>query len=153
MFLIGCPRAADTWIFIQTHDAQFPFLLLLLRASVSLWFNPPTPRSILLIQFNKHLAPFDFDLMRGRRPGGGHGQRAAVADVELGAVPRAGDRVVVQLPFAQRAAVVRADIVEREYVLTHAQEHDYPVVDFDQFPAGIGQIVEFGYANEVHVSR
>ena len=61
----------------------------------------------------QHVVADDFDFVGHGGLGGRHGQGPAVADVELRPVPRAGDRKAVQLPFAQRAAVVRADVVER----------------------------------------
>ena len=41
-------------------------------------------------------------------------------------------RVVVQVAFAQRTAVVRADVVEAVELAAHVKQHDQPVVDFDE---------------------
>ena len=98
---------------------------------------------ILLAERTKTSSAFDFHFVGHGRLRGRHGQRPAVADVELRAVPRASDRETIQLPFGQRAAVVRANVVDRVELAVDMKQRDQPLFDLDQLPARIGH---FGHS-------
>ena len=54
---------------------------------------------------------------------GGHGQRFAGADVELGAMSWAGNGVIIEPTVAQRAAVVGADVVDAKELPADVHQH------------------------------
>src|SRR5690606_13407427 len=72
--------------------------------------SPATRRSTRPPSSDGHqdLAVLDLHLVRLDRPDRGERERAAVAHVELRAVPRAHDRVTLQLPGREREVLVRA---------------------------------------------
>jgi len=65
-------------------------------------------------------------VLRGR-----HRLRLAGSHVELRAVPRTGDLAVAKSPFAQRSAVVRADVVDAVDVAVDLAQNDDPLADLD----------------------
>ena len=65
---------------------------------------------------------------RGPESGRDQYQRRPGANVKLGTMPRAGDRVVRDFAFAQRPAVVSAHIVDAVVVAVNMQQDYEPVV-------------------------
>ena len=63
--------------------------------------------------------------------------------------PGAGDRMIFKRSLAERPAVVRAHVVQREHLAADSQQNHDPIVDLDQFSAGIRQVIEFGQPYEV----
>ena len=57
--------------------------------------------------------------------------------------------VAVERPFAQRPAVVRADVVDGVERAADVKQHHQPLVDLDQRLAGIGNVGHFGDGDEV----
>jgi hypothetical protein len=88
--------------------------------------------------------------MRRRRLRSRHRQGRAAFDIEIGAVPRAGNRAGpgIQFPFTQRATIVRAHVVQRIKLAANSEQHDQPIVDFHQHFTGVGEFGQFGDANE-----
>src|SRR5215210_2999408 len=74
--------------------------------------SPALPFVISAICFYLNLAVHNADHVRLDRHDGRHARRAAGCDVEAGAVARALDLVTVKLALIERAAVVRADVVD-----------------------------------------
>src|SRR5262245_38310348 len=86
--------------------------------------------------------------MRSGRSSRRHRQGRAVTDIELGAMPGAGDAKTIKYALAQWSAVVRANVVDRPEFATDVKQHDQPVFDFDNLLAGIRQVGRFGDANK-----
>ena len=62
---------------------------------------------------------------------GGHADGAAVANVEFGAVSWAGDRMLDERAFAERAVIVRADVVDAVKVAAGVNQNDDVIIDFE----------------------
>ena len=67
-------------------------------------------------------------------------------DVELRPMAGTGERLLrgVEGSFAQRAAVMRADVVEGVPMTRGVDQYDQPITDFDQFLAWIGDVCDAG---------
>ena len=79
----------------------------------------------------------------------GHGKRLASTDVELRAMPRTGNRVVVQLAFGQWPAVMCADIVESKELAVNLEKRHEAIINLDQHFAGIRQVGNAGDTDKV----
>src|SRR5262245_29300736 len=64
-------------------------------------------------------------------------------------MPGTGDLIAAQLPFPQRAAVVRANIVDAVEFSRHVKQHDQPVVHLQQLLARIGKVGNAGDFDEL----
>ena len=91
---------------------------------------------------HEDLPAFDFHFVRPGRLGRRHRDGRAGADIELRPVPRTGDRLPrrIDRPFAERPAVVRANVVERVKMPGRMNEHHEPLADLDQQAAGVGYL-------------
>src|SRR5690349_20859803 len=85
--------------------------------------------SSLTTYSNEYLPRFHLHLVRGRVFRGGHRQRRTCADVELRSVTRTGDGKVAQGSLAERAAIVRADVVDAEELTPDVKHYHHPILD------------------------
>jgi hypothetical protein len=100
-------------------------------------------------KLNKHLIAFDFHFVSDRVLRSRHCQRFAGANIELGEMTRAFDLVIGQFAFAERSAVVRADIVQAKEFASNVKQYYDLVIDLEQLLAGIGDIGCLANGNEV----
>src|SRR5262249_54733390 len=87
--------------------------------------------------------------MGGRIPRRRHRQGPAGAGVEVGSRPASGDRMVVEAAFRERAAIVRADVVDAKKLAIDAKEHDDSILDLQQRLAGVGKVGRFRDADKI----
>src|SRR5690606_22625289 len=110
----------------------------------------PCLLALLFLDIYEDVAAFDFDLKPGYVLHGGEAQNPAIPDVEARAVARALDLVAVEFALGQRAAVMRAQVlngVELPADVKHSDEQ--PVVGFDNNALARGEFVYFRNLDEV----
>jgi hypothetical protein len=96
------------------------------------------------VYFNVNVAAVDFNFMANRGFGSWHGQGCARSHVEFGPVSRATDAAIFDFAIAKRAAIVRADVVDAEQIVTASHQDNQPFVDFNQRHFVIVNIRETG---------
>ena len=87
--------------------------------------------------------------MGSRASQGWHGECCPSADVELRPVSGTGDLVIDEFTLHQRAAVVRADIVDRIELAVDAKESDQVTIHLDQRLARISQFGSFCHPHKI----
>jgi hypothetical protein len=89
---------------------------------------------LFVAKSHEDLIAYDFHFVRPGRPGRGHRERGACFDIKFGAVPWACDGLGFRIdwPFAKRASVMRADIIERVIMTGRVNQYDQSFADFDQ---------------------
>lgn len=97
------------------------------------------PQRASLRKTHEDVASFDTRL-EPLLPNRGAELMPAVADVELPAVPGACDDAAFEPPFAQRAALMRADAVEREELAADVKQRDDSVAGH-RFQATAGRTI------------
>jgi len=101
-------------------------------------------RSLVFYYLYVNHAIFNLYLVRAGWFGGGHGDSGSATDVELGAMPRTNKAMSFEFSVAQRAAVVGAEVIDAIKLAVEVNQHHDPVVDLDDFLAGVGDIVGAG---------
>src|SRR5262245_16558135 len=102
-----------------------------------------------LTEPHEDILAIDLHFVSGSIDGRGHRERLAGANVEFRAVARASNRVIAELAFGERAAVMRADIVDAEVLPADAKQDDDSILNLDQQLAGVGDVSRFGNCNEI----
>ena len=82
------------------------------------------------LQLDEHVACFDLDHKTAHTRPGWRAGHCPGFDIEVRAVPWAGDAFPVQLTFTQRPAPVSAGVVDRVECALRIEEHDAATVGF-----------------------
>ena len=94
-------------------------------------------------------AVFNFYFMGQSVFRGGHRERRAIANIELCAVPRTGNRMVVEMAIGEGSAVVRANVIQAIELTAHFHQHDDRIVHLQQLLARVRHIRSFHHPNKI----
>ena len=80
--------------------------------------------SLIVFQLHENIVASNFYFVRQRSFGGGHADRIAGSQVELGAMPWADQAVADHFSVAKRTSIMRAEILNAKgLTIQHCQNH------------------------------